>query len=82
MKEYQYQEIDELKSSWIPVISDKPYRPVLGPIPTNIISDLDDGTECTLSRFVCGAELGGVIDRFVSGLCCHLEGSEQGREAG
>ena len=66
----------------MPVISDKPYSPVLSPILNNIISDWDDGTECTLSRFVGGAELGGVIDRFVSGLCCHLEGSEQAREVG
>lgn len=66
----------------MPVISDKPYRPVLGPIPTNIISDLHDGTECILSRFVGGAELEGVIDKFVSGLCCHLEGSEWDREVG
>lgn len=54
------------------VTSDIPYRPVLSPVPTNIISDLDDGIECTLSRFVGGAELGGVIDLCLA--CVAIQG--------
>lgn len=47
--------LDIHKSSKRPVISDVPHKPVLGPIPSNIfINNLDDRTECTLSR--CAGE--------------------------
>lgn len=66
--------IGSTKPSWKPDTRGVPHTSILWPVLFHIfINDLDDRTECNLSKFT---------DDTTPSVCCHLEMPQQAREIG